>query len=177
MMAVFQRLVGCVVVTLSALGCAAGSEGDTAGGAPDRASFPLVSDALERRCGTLDCHGERARNLRLFTGSGLRLDPADVPGSGSTTEAEYDASYQSVVGLEPELMNVVVAEHGRAPERLTLVRKARGLEDHQGGAMLKVGDPADRCMLSWLASTPDEPACSLGAEFGPPLEWPDTGGP
>jgi hypothetical protein len=176
-MDVFHRLGGCVVVAVSVMGCAIGSEGAALNEAPDRASFPLVSGALERRCATLDCHGERARNLRFFTGSGLRLDPADVPGSGSTTEAEYDASYQSVVGLEPEIMSAVVAERGRAPERLTLVRKARGLEEHQGGAALQAGDPAYQCVLSWLASAIDEPSCALGAEFGPPIEWPDTGGP
>jgi hypothetical protein len=175
--ALFQRLAGCVVVTLAAFGCAVGADGGVPHELPDRASFPLVSGALERRCATLDCHGDRARSLRFFTGSGLRLDPADVPGSGSTTEAEYDASYQSVVGLEPELMSAVVAERGSGPERLTLVRKARGLEDHKGGAVLKAGEPADRCVLSWLASATDETSCVSGAELGPPIEWPDTGGP
>ena len=165
------------LLALLASGCANGEEAVGPLELPDRATFPLVADALERRCATLDCHGAPARNLRLYTGSGLRLDPADVPGSGSTTEAEYDASYRSVVGLEPEIMSDVVAERGSAPERLTLVRKARGLEDHKAGALLRAGDPADRCVTSWLASATDEEQCALGADVAPPPGWPDTGPP
>lgn len=172
-----RGFVGCVMVALWGLGCGVGAEEGAAVSQPDRASFPLVSGALERRCATLDCHGDAARNLRLFTGSGLRLNATDVPGSGSTTEAEHDASYRSVVGLEPEVMSAVVAEHGRAPERLTLVRKARGTEEHKGGAMIQAGNAADRCLLSWLAGAPDEASCELSAEYGPPAVWPDIDEP
>ncbi|APR82050.1 Hypothetical protein A7982_07399 [Minicystis rosea] len=135
---------------------------------PDRATFPLVADALERRCATLDCHGSVGRNLRLYSGSGLRLDPMNLPGSVSTTEAEYDASYRSLVWLEPEIMSAVVSEGGAEPERLTLVRKARGTEYHKPGAVIQAGEPADRCLVSWLASKIDEEQCTLAADFGAP---------
>ena len=153
---------------LLASGCVDPGAADGPLRAPERATFPLVADAMERRCATLDCHGSAGRNLRLYSGSGLRLDPVNLPGSMSTTEAEYDASYRSVVGLEPEILSTVVSEGGAAPERLTLVRKARGLEYHKPGAVIVMGDPTDRCIVSWIASNIDEDQCALGAELGPP---------
>jgi hypothetical protein len=138
---------------------------------PERESFPLVADALELRCATLDCHGAAGRNLRLYTGTGMRLDPAAMPGSGSTTEAEYDASYRSLIALEPEVLSAVIADGGARPERLTLVRKARGAEKHAGQAVVVEGDPADRCLTSWLSSQINEDACMQAAE----LPRPDDG--
>lgn len=153
---------------LAALGCARGADSGDELRFPDRATFPAVAGALDRRCATLDCHGAPERNLRLYGRSGLRLDPADVPGSGDTTEAEHDASYESLVGLEPEVMSLVVSERGRAPERLTLIRKARGSEAHKGGARIALGDDSDVCLTSWLGSALNEEACALAADLPPP---------
>ena len=77
----------------------------------------------------------------------------------ATTRDELDASYLSIVELEPEIMKDVVAAHGANPERLTLVRKARGTEKHAGGTVVGVGDPRDRCLTSWLAGSADAAAC------------------
>jgi hypothetical protein len=152
-------------VAASALLSACGSTtDDSAGEAPDRATFPMVHEALLPRCGTLDCHGRRERNLRFYGASGRRLDPGGVPGVDETTEAELDATYRSMVGLEPEILRAVVHDHGRAPERLTLVRKARGTEHHRPGPLLRAGDAADRCLISWLASAVDEAACAEAAD-------------
>jgi hypothetical protein len=127
---------------------------------PDRASFPPVEDLLEHRCGSIDCHGTVARNLRLFGNEGLRLDPASRPSSQpNTTPAEYDEDYASLVGLEPEIMSAVVASGGAHPERLTFIRKARGLEDHKGGSRWVAGDPEDTCVTSWLAGHADSATC------------------
>jgi hypothetical protein len=130
--------------------------------APDRASFPAVSDLLDHRCGTLDCHGVTYRNLRIYGREGLRLAATDRPTSkpGTTTVAEYDATFQSLVGLEPELMGAVVAEGGARPERLTFVRKARGTEDHKGLAIWPAGGPEDLCVTSWLAGKADAATCA-----------------
>lgn len=35
-------------------------------------AFASVSEVMERRCGTLDCHGQAARPLRIYSSSGLR---------------------------------------------------------------------------------------------------------
>jgi hypothetical protein len=127
--------------------------------APDRAQFPLVAQLLVHRCGSLDCHGQQERNLRLFGKEGMRLSPTDVPGVQDTSDAEIDEDYWSVVDLEPETMSAVVAAGGAYPERLTLVRKARGTEKHAGGGRFVAGDPQDRCLLSWLAGAVDPGAC------------------
>lgn len=128
---------------------------------PDRATFPFVADLLVHRCGTLDCHGQTSRNLRLYGNLGLRLAPGDRPVSkGTTTSAEYDEDFASVVGLEPEIMTAVVTAGGAQPDRLTFVRKARGAENHKGGTLWTAGDPQDRCVTSWLAGATDINDCT-----------------
>lgn len=138
---------------------------------PDRTTFEPVARVLARRCGTLDCHGSLYRNLRLYGYGGLRLDPSLLPestpdagGSGGITPAEVDANYQAVIGLEPEVMRLVVVDKGFAPERLTLIRKARGTEEHKGAGPIKLGDDADRCLVTWLASSTDTAACDRAAD-------------
>ncbi len=160
------------IVVLSTLGaallpfvlpaCASAPDGNAriAIVAPSAASFPAVATFLEQRCGTLDCHGQVGRSLRLYGFVGLRLDPTDVPGGRATTPDEVDADYQSVVGLEPEILAAVVQDGGARPERLTLVRKARGTEHHKGGVLITPGDAQDRCLTSWLAGAVDEGACA-----------------
>lgn len=127
---------------------------------PDRASFPLVADALQPSCGTLDCHGQRSRNLRLYGGRGLRLDPRGNSADEPTSEAEYQVSFLSLTSLEPEALDAVVRSGGLDPERLSLVRKARGSERHKGGTQMLPGDPLDRCILSFLAGRLDTDACT-----------------
>jgi hypothetical protein len=142
----------------------------SAGGllAPSRAAFPPVDDVLQASCGTLDCHGQVGRNLRLYGGRGLRLAPQDNSADDPTTAREYDESYWSIIGLEPEVLSDVVRDQGRSPERLTMVRKARGTEKHKGGQLFMAGDVRDRCLLSWLAGAVDEAACKQGADVPRP---------
>jgi len=89
----------------------------TGGLDPDPVQFKDqgVSKFLERRCGTLDCHGKPERPLRIYGERGLRL-PNDAglrPTQGGTSNEEVVANYRSVVGLEPELMSRVVAAHAQ----------------------------------------------------------------
>ncbi len=128
---------------------------------PDLGQFASVQPFLDKSCGALDCHGVRYRNLKVYGYDGLRLAPSDIPGGNPTTTDEVDATYTSVVDLEPEVMNEVVAAGGAGPERLTLIRKARGTEQHAGGAVLVVGGNGDRCLTTWLASATDLNACNL----------------
>ena len=127
--------------------------------APARATFEPVADVLQGSCGTLDCHGQIGRNLRLYGGRGLRWDPRDNSADNPTTAREYDESYWSVIGLEPEVMSAVVRDHGLDPQRLTMVRKARGLEKHKGGLLFETGDDQDRCLVSWVGGAIDRAAC------------------
>lgn len=134
--------------------------------APSRAQFDPVGGYLEHRCGSLDCHGSIARNLRIYGCNGLRLSASDAPGCAAdgftgpdTTEAEYDATYRSLVALEPTVMSAVVDGNGAHPEWLTFVRKARGMENHKGGALVTPGDAQDQCITSWLAGNTNAGAC------------------
>jgi hypothetical protein len=139
----------------------------------DFASFRPVSDVLERRCGTIDCHGTFSRPLRLYGPYGQRrLEDAGAveagivmnydkyyPGGSAaepTTSLELLDNYRSVCGLEPELMNRVITLQA-APEELTLVRKARLMEKHKGGQVFNPGREGDVCLTTWLtqAATPD----------------------
>lgn len=130
---------------------------------PDRASFPPVAQLLDVRCGSLDCHGTIARNLRLYGSAGLRWAPSDRPlVPRCDTQAEVDQDYESVVGLEPEAMSAVVASGGADPDRLTMVRKARGVESHKGGQIWSQGDDSDTCLTSWLSGDTNSKACATG---------------
>ena len=123
-----------------------------------------------RGCGSLDCHGQSGRPLRLFHHDGLRLADDDAPGGGATTPDEHAANLRAVVGLEPEGVRPRRRGRGRGAERLTLVRKALGLESHKGGAPLAPrGAAGDVCIRSWLATKTDEDACASGAEVE--REW------
>jgi hypothetical protein len=148
-----------VAVLLFACGASVTDQGAEQDGeplsVPNRAMFPHVENAMQMRCGTLDCHGQTGRNMRLYGLRGLRLDPHDNPLDGTTTTAEYDASYWSVVGLEPETLSSVVKQGGAHPETLTMIRKPRGIEMHKGGQLMTEGDPMDRCLVGWLAGRYD----------------------
>lgn len=134
---------------------------------PPRQDFSYVSEALGRSCGTLDCHGQGGRNMRVWNQYGMRASARDVPGGVPTTQTEYDWTYRSVVGLEPEVMSQVVEEGGKDPERLTMIRKARGTEKHKGKKLMNVGDALDVCITSWLASKVSVAACKQAAPAFP----------
>jgi hypothetical protein len=127
-------------------------------------SFGPLGDYLDHRCGSLDCHGQPGRNLRIWGCEGMRLDAGmipvcnkTVPGGGRTTLYEHQATYRSLVGLEPQVMTEVysgcsgqVGDGGAAlyppgsschPELLTFVQKARGAEAHKGGQLICLAPP------------------------------------
>lgn len=125
---------------------------------PSAEQFRAVAPMLVRRCGSLDCHGTRYRNLRIYGYGGLRVDAS--PDSPKRVTAEEAAlTYASVVGLEPEIMRDVVRSGGAGPERLTLVRKGREEEAHKGAKRITKGDDADRCLVSWLQGNVAVDAC------------------
>jgi hypothetical protein len=172
------------LILMLALGACGGTVGETdtpepmSGGpdarlaAPDRATFVPVDNVLQASCGTLDCHGQVGRSLRLYGSRGLRWSKTGNPADDATTPEEYDHSYWSVIGLEPEVMSDVVKDHGRNPERLTMVRKARELEHHKGSKVFTAGDDRDRCLTSWLAGALDADACMRGKELMRPMPQP-----
>lgn len=121
---------------------------------PDYPTYRDNVDAyLQRRCGTLDCHGQPGRAYRLYGFSGFRLyneDAGLVSGQQPTTEAEILANFQATVALEPEEMSRLVARQGVDPEKLIFLRKPLRLERHKGGRSMEIDDPGYRCVTSWL---------------------------
>lgn len=129
-----------------------------------------VSRVIEKRCGSLDCHGSTARNLRVYSSSGLRLpnDAGVAVGAGDTTLDEITANYQSLMTLEPEATNEVVSNNGD-PYSLLIVKKPLELERHKGGQSIRRGDDAERCIVSWLKEDSVNPidvgACQRASVF------------
>ncbi len=116
---------------------------------------------LEKRCGTLDCHGQTGRPFRLFSMGGLRLlnDAGLVSGLGADSPEEVYANYQALVGLQPEETSKVVSGSD-PPTVLLIVAKPLALQTHKGGPVLAAGDPGDVCLESWLGGQIDTNACT-----------------
>ena len=159
-----------VIVLLGLLVVAAACSGPAKGGLDRKVSTRAqptsfrengVSVVFEVRCGSLDCHGSIARNLRIYSQNGLRLDndAGNSPGVGATTLDEVNANYYSITLLEPELMNNVI--NGGDPEGLLLLKKPLGIENHKGGAQLRREDDAYNCIHSWLVENPVDPATQI----------------
>ncbi len=118
-----------------------------------------VGSALLYTCGSLECHGSKYRNMRVYGFGGLRADPSVLPSGEGTTDAEFALTYRAVVGLEPEVMTNVVRDKS-GYDRLSLVRKAKGLDNHKGGNRMGSGSPMEKCLLSWLGSATDVASCN-----------------
>ncbi|NUP13706.1 MAG: hypothetical protein HOW73_47325, partial [Polyangiaceae bacterium] len=153
MMNLRQRLLSCAfIVGAVASGCIVSgcvTESDEASipfACPSEAEWPVVSQVLERKCGTMDCHGDRARPFRLFGRNGMRESDNNVVGSTDpTTTAELRENRASACGLEPEKMDAVVVD-GEDLETLTLVRKPRLIEAHKGGLVWNEDSPGFVCL-------------------------------
>ena len=139
--------------------------------------FRSFSAVMERRCGTLDCHGQTSRPLRIYGQYGLRRpEPVGSPnvedyaeyysgGKQSTTLVELEDNYRSICALEPELVAQVFAKKS-SPDVLTIMRKARLREKHKGGLLWNKGESGDVCMTNWLTGSTDMSPCEV--ELGHP---------
>jgi hypothetical protein len=158
-----------IAALFASVACSQTAEETTSLRVPTRTRFSLVSSVLETRCGTLDCHGGAERNLRLYGVFGLRENGLDTTGGVDTTEREIEANFASLSGIEPEVLSRVVAERGTAPERWIVIAKGRDLQEHEGGARLIQGEPADDCVVSWLSGEVDGDLC-IADEFSAPRD-------
>ena len=120
-------------------------------GPPSGEAFTPVSGVLERRCGTLDCHGSIYRPLRIYGQGGLRIPGvSNYSGGAPTTTNELTANYQAAISLEPEIMQLVLSKDDY-PDQLTLIRKPLLLEKHKGGPVLSRQSAGYKCLVNWLA--------------------------
>jgi hypothetical protein len=121
---------------------------------PDFETYKTYVDVyLQRRCGTLDCHGQPGRAYRLYGFTGFRLYNVDaglVSGQQATTADEVRANYQAAVALEPEEMSRVIASQGADPDKLILLRKPLKIERHKGGPAMARDDAGYNCVVAWL---------------------------
>jgi hypothetical protein len=125
------------------------------------AEFADVSAMFEQRCGALDCHGNMARPLRIYSKNGLRYtqqpfdpnatqDAGAVSGGAQTTDVEIELNWRAACALEPEKMNELVAG-ALEPDLMMLMTKPLEEERHKGGKLFVRGDPAWSCLRTWLA--------------------------
>jgi hypothetical protein len=97
--------------------------------APDYDLYATYLDSfVNRRCGTLDCHGATGRAFRHYGNLGLRRLEGRVDelgsdasvkdggqkrsGVGATTPDEVRANYAGIIALEPEVLSRIVALNG-----------------------------------------------------------------
>ncbi len=187
-----KRPIGALAATLLAsfwIGCASSPSEDceripnfglrcTVIAVPDPGTFKSagVTTFLERRCGTLDCHGQKGRALRVYGLNGLRAPrEGGVDTAAPTTDEEIASNFRSLVSLEPEELSRVVRT-GQNADRLLLIQKAIGYDpdspipeqegvQHKGGRVINRGfsDEGYRCLVSWIGNKPDPDACTAAA--------------
>lgn len=162
MIARLVTLVGVVGAGVLATACLSESElGNVEATCPSETDFAIVSQVMERRCGTLDCHGDGSRTLRIYSRTGLRIEGEGVSGGKEPTSAkEMKANRDSACGVEPEDTTLVVSGEEK-PETLTIIRKPRLEEAHKGGRVWLVDSPGDVCISSWFKGAVDKSACEV----------------
>jgi hypothetical protein len=129
------------------------------------ASTGGVDPVFERHCGSLDCHGNTARALRIYSQYGLRIpnEAGVLPGTAATTPDEVSANYRSIIAVEPEQMTAVTK--GGDPYSLLILKKPLTTETHKGGTVMIKGDDTEKCITGWLKGTVDKNACAAAAQL------------
>ena len=163
-----MRFVLVFAAALAALvSCSLSTDGGEAGTLPDARSFidNGVSTFMERRCGSLDCHGQEGRPLRIYSDWGLRLAARDdgTRDASATTAAEQLQNYYAVAGLEPE--NLSRCFTNGSYDTFQLMLKPLGVEGrgirHKGGPVLRAteNDPGWQCLYGWASNKIDKAQC------------------
>jgi hypothetical protein len=133
---------------------------------PDPTVFKTdVNPVFERRCATLDCHGQSGRAMKLYSANGLRLpnDAGRGPGGGATTAEEIAANYFSIISVEPEKMTQIVKSKGD-PLELLVLRKALNIDGaHKGGPAIFRQDDAEQCISGWIKGQLKQQECARAA--------------
>jgi hypothetical protein len=136
-------------------------------------AFRPVSQVLEARCGTLDCHGAPERPFVVYGQYGFRRpggaaaveNPEQyvTAGDQATTDYEVQGTFQSLCHLEPEKMSAVLRTE-EDPTHLTVVRKPRLTEKHKGGKVWSENFPGDKCLVGWITGTDYADSCKTELE-------------
>ncbi len=166
--AVFAGSFAALLMGMSAWACV-GEGGMESFACPNKDVFVQhVSPYLERRCGTLDCHGQETRPMRIYGQLGLRHPrETNISGGAVTSPLELDANFDAVCNLDPEAMAESAETLGASADQLLLVNKMRGIERHKGGEAVIPQTAGDRCVLNWLKfkdATVVEPDCTAAVD-------------
>jgi hypothetical protein len=127
-----------------------------------------VDAVFERRCGSLDCHGQVGRPLRIYSANGLRLpnEAGLLPGGGPTSSDEQNDNYRSIITIEPEKMTEVVQQSPNGdPFTLLILRKPLNIESHKGGPVISKDDATSVCFAQWIGAATLDPACATAAQL------------
>ena len=109
-----------------------------------------VHPYVEVACGTLDCHGDEGRPLRLYGEFGLRLEDRDSPISAF----EYEENAYSLRGVGDDSLILLKP----------LSEAAGGLHHVGGDVWPDEQDPGYRCLHGWLVGDAEMiEACPLAA--------------
>jgi hypothetical protein len=107
----------------------------------DLATYDEVHPVLEARCGTLDCHGDPGRPLRIHAEIGLRA--AGVERDDALTDVEREDNVRALAAVDPG---------APVDDSLVLTKPLLGGEHHVGGDLFRSRDEAPfRCLRGWLA--------------------------
>jgi hypothetical protein len=114
-----------------------------------------LQDYVGARCGSLDCHGDMGRALRIYAENGLRLRD-DLRGT-FITQAEVSLNLRSFAAF-PD------GERGAA-DNLVLLKgldPAAGGVGHKGREVwLSVAAPGYLCIRAWLEGARAEQSCEV----------------
>jgi hypothetical protein len=121
-------------------------------------------------CGTLDCHGDPGRPLRLYSELGLREGDAFRPRALSEALAPEPLSAQELAA-NVLAFRAVAGAHRAGGEELALSKplaRSAGGAEHVGGDIFDSTDaPGHRCLRAWIGGEPEDGACDEArAELG-----------
>jgi len=140
-----ERVIHGLVAALMVAGCVPGDQGEIAVSAGDLDAYRTdVHPLLEASCGTLDCHGDFGRPLRLYAETGLRA--ADDLRGAPITDDELRADAASLLGVSPPPDSL--------EDHLALLKplevSERGLHHVGRDLWTSRADPAYVCLRAWL---------------------------
>ncbi len=123
-----------------------------------------VQPYVERRCGTLDCHGVEGRPFRVYAFEGLRAQPDRTL---IITDAEIDDNVAAAIGVGP---TDSVESH---PLLLKPLPPDGGGFHHKGDPVWSSrNDPGYLCLYDWLSGMDPSADCADALAAVPRTEQP-----
>lgn len=118
-----------------------------------------VQDYVGYRCGSLDCHGDMGRTLRIYAERGLRAgDALRDQGIGSNEVGENLVSMAAFDTLGAPVSESLILLKALAVD-------AGGMA-HEGGAVWdSVEAPGYQCLFAWLSGRSAEPASQAACQL------------